>query len=246
MAGYDKVIEQTPETFTRRQGDWVAEGANNTIIVLGTDRARANAPATGFDGLGTVPGAGSIAIIAGRHDPKGHPNFNSDDAFVYLSMKTNVDANLAYGTSGSLKGGTTSPAKSAAKAIIAKSDNIRAVFRDNGDVRVATQDGKTFVVISKDYIDGHVGKDLWIDVGGVGLEVHSTDKVKLGPLADALDDLVKRITSAFMSAATVSTAGNLGAPVPFAGSDLQKNVADTLTGPDGWAKKWIDDGYIKR
>ena len=243
MAGYDKVIERTPETFTRRQGDWVAEGANNTILILGTDRAKAGGPATGYDGLGTVPGAGSIAIIAGRHNPKGHPDFNSDDAFVYLSMKTNVDANLAYGTSGSLKGGTTSPAKSAAKAIIAKSDNIRAIFRDNGDVRVATQDGKTFVVISKDYIDGHVGKDLWIDVGGVGLEVHSTDKVKLGPLADALADLADKLTNAFMQAATVSTAGNLGAPVPFAGSDLQMGVNKSLS---DWKAQWIDEGYIKR
>jgi hypothetical protein len=243
MAGYDKVIERTPETFTRRQGDWVAEGANNTILVLGTDRARAGGPATGNDGLGTLPGAGSIAIIAGRHNSKGHPDFNSDDAFVYLSMKTNVDANLAYGSEGALG---RSPAKAAAKAVVLKSDNIRAVFRDNGDVRIANEDGKTFVVVSKDYIDGHVGKDLWIDVGGIGLEVHSSDKVKLGPLADALADLAKRLTDAFMQAGTVSMAGNLGAPVPFAGSDLQTKVAGPGGALDKWKSQWIDDGYIKR
>jgi hypothetical protein len=240
MAGYDKVIERTPQTYTRRQGDWVAEGANNTILVLGTDRARAGGPATGYDGLGTIPGAGSISIIAGRHDPKGHPDFHSDDAFVYLSMKTNVDANLAYGSEGTLGRST---AKAAAKAVVLKSDNVRAVFRDNGDVRVATEDGKTFVVVSKDYIDGHVGKDLWIDVGGIGLEVHSSDKVKLGPLADALSGLADKLTEAFMQATTVSMAGNLGAPVPFAGSDLQVKVNEALS---AWKSQWIEGGYIKR
>jgi len=247
MAGYEKVIERVPETFTRRQGDWVAEGANNTILILGTDRAKPKEPATGYDGLGTLPGAGSIAIITGRHNPKGHPDFNNDDSFLYLSSKTNVDANLAYGSEGSLKGGTTSQAKSAAKAIIAKSDNIRAVFRDNGDVRVATQDGKTFIVISKDYIDGHVGKDLWIDVGGVGLEVHSSDKVKLGPLAEALDDLIAKLMTAFSTAGTVSLAGNLGAPVPFAGSDLQQNVAGPTGALAKWKEQWLKEkGYINR
>jgi hypothetical protein len=238
MSVYDKVIEDVPPRFIRRQGDLVQEGSNKTLLVLGTDR-----PAGAESGLGhsDADGGGkntaTVHIIAGRKDAD--PNFKTDSSFIYISQRTNADNNLNLPN---LVGGTTTtPAPNEAAAII-KSDNIRVVFRDSGDVRIVNEAGSSFIVISKDYIDGYVESDVWLDAGGTKFEVHSDrQRVRLGPLADALADLADRLFDAFKLSQSSGT-GNLGAPVLFSSSDLKENVTSTL---DDWKRTWIEGDYLK-
>lgn len=122
---YDLVVENVP-TFTRRVGDRVIEGSNNSMVILGTDRVD-----TLDSGLGhpNSPGggklAGSIHIVVGREAE--NPNFNTDKAFMYLSMKTNADENMNTGNIPS-KHGVTSNGTSAA---MIKADVTRIVSRQN-------------------------------------------------------------------------------------------------------------------
>lgn len=246
MSSHEKIFEWVPPRFDRRQGDSLVEGANNNILILGTDR-----PAAADSGLGHADadnggaGAGTIHLLVGRTTV--NPNFQSDDAFIYISQKTNADANLfdtpGNDLTGDLTGGTTSLGAYAKPAIIVKSDNVRLVYRNSGDLRIANEDGHSFIVISKDYIDSFAGKDLWIDVGGVKLELHDDSRVKLGPLANALSDLVDSLKTA-LTTAQDSGKGNLGFPVLFGQSDLQKKLLDALT---SWKTRRIVNGeYIKK
>lgn len=144
---YDIIKEDVP-VFTKRVGDHVIHGSNNTVIVLGTDRAK-NGPATVDDGLGHIKaegkgtGAGAIHIIAGMKDKEdGNPDLKDDKAYVYLSMKTEVDKNANL-SSVEGDGGK-------AAAFIAKADCLRLVFRK--DVKICTEDGSTYIHIKKDQI----------------------------------------------------------------------------------------------
>lgn len=136
-SGYQKVVEDVPDLFTRRQGDWTAEGGNNTLIVLGTDRCR-RGPATIEDGLGTVAKggkkAGSILAVAGRKDPRGNPDLDADDTTLYLSMRTEVDKNL---NTGGIFTDDTGP------AAVVKSDHVRIVFRKN--LKIATAEPNSHI-----------------------------------------------------------------------------------------------------
>jgi hypothetical protein len=137
---YDMIEESVPE-FIRRVGDLVYQGSNNTIIILGTDRA-APGPAGLGDGLGHTgaadkgKGAGTIHLIAGRNGKD--PDMSKDKSFMYLSMKTNADSNLALSALG------TASKKSAA---VIKSDCIRIVCKE--DIEIAVDGESSFVTIKK-------------------------------------------------------------------------------------------------
>ncbi len=161
--GYLKVIERVPVSFTRRGGDWVQEGGNNTLIVLGTDRAKPDGPATVDDGLGTVEadsggkGAGTIAAVVGRKDLEGgNIDVSADDAFVYLSMKTRVDENL----------GTTFESSDTGPAAAVKADHVRLVFRKN--LKVSATEKATHVHLDDDrlHIDMQGKARVSLDVSG--------------------------------------------------------------------------------
>lgn len=143
---YDIVQEDVP-VFVKRVGDHVIQGSNNTVIVLGTDRA-AKGPATLSDGLGHInsPGgglnAGSIHLIAGRKDKDGNPDMSRDLAFVYLSMNTQVDGNLGLeGVEGDVGKAST---------VTLKADTVRIVVRK--DLKFSLDGGSTYVTLSKDKI----------------------------------------------------------------------------------------------
>ena len=162
--GYHKVVEvypDVPRTFTRRQGDWSQEGGNNTLIVMGTDRAK-NGPATIHDGLGSVeaPGAGtkagSILAVVGRKDPDGNPDHKLDDAFLYLTMKSSVDQNL----------GTTFETNDTGPAAVAKADHIRIIFRKNLKVSATEKETHAFVNDDHLHVDMQGKARLSLDVDG--------------------------------------------------------------------------------
>jgi hypothetical protein len=162
--GYHKVVEvypAVPRTFTRRQGDWCQEGGNNTLVVMGTDRAK-NGPATIDDGLGTIEADGAGAktgaylAVVGRKDPNGDPDHSLDDAFLYLAMKTAVDENL----------GTTFESDDTGPAAIIKSDHVRLAFRKN--LKVSATKKATHVFFDNDHLHADIqGKvKLSLDVDG--------------------------------------------------------------------------------
>jgi hypothetical protein len=207
-------------------------------LILGTDR-----PAGADSGIGHVHAdggglnTGTVHVIAGRKSKD--PSFDKDSSFIYISQRTNADENLNLPN---LTAGTTTVPAPNEPAIIVKSNNIRVVYRDAGDVRIVNDKGSSFIVISKDYIDSHVESDVWVDAGGVRLEVHKDNTVRLGPLAKALENLASELIKAIMGATTVSNTGNLGAPVPFGGSDLQMKLNQALT---TWKNNFIEGQYIK-
>lgn len=170
----DIVIEDVPR-FIKRYGDHALEGSNNTLIVMGTDRAK-KGKASIDDGLGNTKsknggkGTGSILIVSGRKDKD--PDFDKDDSFIYISSKTNCDTNL--GLDKVEKNADEKP------SIIAKSDTIRLVYRnsikivlDGGKNYVYIDDGKVTINIDKNKIEMD-SKKLTADVGNTKLKLDGT------------------------------------------------------------------------
>lgn len=147
-----KVVEPVPRSFVRRDGDWAQEGGNNTLIVMETDRASPG-PATVDDGLGTVEapgggkGTGAIHLVAGRRSSD--PDMAADDAFVYLSMKTQADDNLKLSANG---------ATNSTPAAIVKSSAVRLVARQN--IRIALDGEGSYVFIDADQIEIRLGESF--------------------------------------------------------------------------------------
>lgn len=155
-----KVVELFPEiprSFTRRGADWVQEGGNNSIIVLGTDRASFG-PADTDTGLGTVEapgggvGTGCALISVGRKDEDGNPDFDADDSFLYLAMKTEVDKNM--GTDDVVS--DTGPAP----GFLAKSDNVRVVFRDSLKISFENEERNDYIFMNQDMTKVSFNEDL--------------------------------------------------------------------------------------
>jgi hypothetical protein len=161
--GYLKVVESVPVQFVRRGGDWVQEGGNNTLVVLGTDRAILNGPATIDDGLGTVDaegggkGAGTVIMVAGRHDlAGGNPDINADDTTLYLSQLTDVDKNL----------GTVFESQNKGPSAVLVSDFVRLVFRQNMKIASALSATHAFLDGDHLHIDMQGKATVKLDVAG--------------------------------------------------------------------------------
>jgi hypothetical protein len=148
---YDQIQEDDVPPFTRRVGDTVYQGSNNTILIFGTDRAK-DGPAKIGDGLGHLKdggkgkGTGTIHLIAGRKDKDGDPDFQKDLAFVYLTMKSKIDTNLKV----DLKGDAKIAADNDVPGAIMKADHIRFVARKN--VKICLEDSTNFIAFDKDQI----------------------------------------------------------------------------------------------
>lgn len=153
-----KVIERVPPKFVRRNGDWVQEGGNNTLIVMGTDRA-APGPASPDMGLGTVEssgggrGTGTIHAVVGRRD--NDPDLSADDSFLYLSQRTDADSNLRLSANG---------ATDNTPAAILKSGAVRLVARQN--IRISLDGEGGYVFIDADQIEIKLGPSFLRLKGG--------------------------------------------------------------------------------
>jgi hypothetical protein len=177
---YEIVIEDVPP-FVQRVGDQVFQGSNNTIIVLGRDRAK-NGPASINDGLGTLSSAkkgqsaGAIHMIAGRAG--GDPDFSKDDAFIYLSMHSRVDENLGLEN--------VESASNDVSALVGKSESVRLVFKK--DIKIAFDGGKNYIHVDKDGCRINIGNSylkmtsdkIVVESGKVELGAGSQHKIILG------------------------------------------------------------------
>lgn len=151
--------EKVPR-YTKRPGDAVLQGSNNTLIVLGEDRpGDINEEAQKGE-------AGTIDIVAGRgkmentkapevvnernqkevdkfpssqntkNENEGNPDFINDDSRLYLSMKTNGDANFEIdGKFPKLNSGQSVEAITDSAFSILKSKEIRVIAKDDGSIR---------------------------------------------------------------------------------------------------------------
>lgn len=196
------MVYETVPSFSPRVGDYAVFGSNNTVIIMGRDRAK-DGPAGPDDGLGSInsngkgKGTGTIHLIAGISDSDGNPDMKADKSFLYISMKSDVDNNLNLKNKGR-------KSDDAGSALIAKSDLVRVVSRKN--VVVTLEDSKSFLFLEKDRVvisvdDGSsVGEikkgklTLKIDGGSYitvekGEIVVEGDKVKLGK--NAIEKVIK-------------------------------------------------------
>lgn len=165
---YDIVQEKVPG-FTKRVGDRVLQGSNNSLLVLGTDRATTG-PAGVDDGV-QGKGAGMAHLVVGRNDPDGNPDLTSDSSYVYLSMKTMADTNL--GLTGVEKGDDNKA------SIIMASDVVRSVFRST--LKISDDGGKNYIYIDKNYLTANVnGFYVKIDSAGVTVQT-GNGKVEVQP-----------------------------------------------------------------
>jgi len=157
----------TPEAiprFTKRPGDAVLQGSNNTLIVLGEDRT---GPASGGE---ERSGAGMIDMVVGRgttesteafaientrgnqevdknpavsggqeNSQEGDPDLVNDAARLLAAMKTDGDTNLG------LAGNYPEPFDSDASTVdessyvIAKANEVRVIARVDGSVRIVKE-----------------------------------------------------------------------------------------------------------
>lgn len=151
------IVEEVPK-FVKRIGDQTIAGSNNTLIILGTDRAK-NGPATIEDGLGHPDadgegkGTGTVHFIAGRKAED--PDLKEDKAFLYLTMKSDVDDNLDLGD--------IEEANNESPGAILKSDILRLVARKN--IKLASNDDqKHYIFIGEEKTVIRVDDDTTITV----------------------------------------------------------------------------------
>jgi len=265
MGGHHKVVEKVPSQFVRRIGDWFKEGANNTLIILGTDRAKPDGPASVDDGLGHIDaeekgkGTGTITIVAGRKDNDGGElDLSQDDSLIYLSMKTEADKNLGLEEIPV----DVNAVEHTGPSAIMKSDAVRIVYRK--EIKISVEDGSNYIYMDGDYMnislndkvkvlldstdEGDakiwIGENL-IDVAGSGeitvtaedttVKAKSGGEIKVGQLSAALEELIGIITG---TGAIISQTGNLGAPVPM--------NPQLITELNQWTQKWIaGENFIK-
>jgi len=163
------LIEPIP-SYIKAECETVLEGANNTSIVFGRDRA---GPRTsGYGGRGDTQ-AGSIDIVVGRMGANAKsfteakspqqriwadPDCKKDAARIYISQKTDVDKNFGLAT------GKVGDAK-AKSAICMKADGLRFVARDGIKLvtrtdRKNSQDGDILSAVGIDLLATNNDEDL--------------------------------------------------------------------------------------
>ena len=249
-SGYAQTVKEAVPRYTKRPGDTVIQGSNNTLISLGIDRV-----ASGLDDRVSsavtrafqdeYQNKGSIDIVAGRGqaDPtspqvvtnvreqqevdkrpgnatagsetpqsarprEGDPDYASDLSRVYVSMRTDGDSNFGLEP---YNGATTTTTVDDDAFVIAKSNNVRVISREDGTVRIV-KEGANRAVIQLE-ADGTViidGPKIVIGSGTEGqveLGDGAEQPVILGKtFLDALDEFLEEL---------ISAVGNLGVPLPI-------------------------------
>jgi hypothetical protein len=141
----DMVYEDVPR-FSKRGGDNVIAGANNSTIILGRDRL--GPTGTGYGSAGGSDGgkgAGAMHLIVGRNDED--PDIAEDAATVYLSQRCDPDDAAKTVGDGSVKEDLS--------VIICRADCMRFVPRTDFKLVV----GKARITVEADgsiVIDGEI------------------------------------------------------------------------------------------
>jgi len=241
---YSNSVKEAVPRYTKRPGDLVLQGTNNTLISLGTDRQ------SGSDAIGVASsamvqaesgssmqtellGAGTIDIVAGRgqgasapptatntrnfeevdkrptaatNPQEGDPDYASDLSRVYVSMRTDGDSNFGLEPYNGAKTTTTVDDDA---FVIAKSNNVRVISREDGTVRIV-KEGANRAVIQLE-ADGTViidGPKIVIGDGRTGQSEIGDGATE----ADILGDLFMVAFNQFLTELS-DAVGNLGIPL---------------------------------
>lgn len=209
----DPLLEPIPK-YINAKNETVYQGQNNAWIVLGRDRPASRL--SGYGGIGDTQ-CGSIDLVVGRmgSEPKSEmytdPDFRTDGARIYISHKTDIDANFA------LAEGKVGP--SIAKSGIGiKADAVRIIAREGVKLVTGTD--------AKNSQGGTVDSTLGVDIIAGNDETTLQPMVKGENLSTALDKLVMHvenlsgIVSAFLQSQMKfnATAGTHFHISPFYGS----------------------------
>jgi len=195
----DKIMEPVPE-FISTKSEHIIANQNNAWIILGRDRPAGRL--SGYGGRGETQCA-SVDVVCGRMgseprqtDPEGsrvyaNPDFTLDAARIYMSQKTDIDAN--FGLASGRVGNTATKS-----GIALKADGIRVIARDGIKLITRTdalnsQGGEIKSVVGVDLIAGNDDTDLQPMVKGNNL-VEAFDK-----LIDHVDKLNGIVDSFLMS-----------------------------------------------
>lgn len=195
-------VEAVPR-WSKRPGDTVLQGSNNTLISLGTDRI---GPVTEEDEA--EEGRGCIDVVVGRGlneatapniiensrnqqevdkvpglreledvPSEGDPDFEFDACRFYMCSRTNVDVNFGIDIQ---DGGEESEGNKA--AMMLKTDQLRLVGRDDIKIQADSGDGQGAAIILK--ANGNIilipGPAGLIYLGGESANLASLGNVGVG------------------------------------------------------------------
>lgn len=162
-----------PETvprWTKRPGDTVIQGSNNTLITLMSERT---GPATNSEEV--AEGEGAIYIVAGRGQDEntapnivknsrenfevdktpglrnlkdvsteGDPNFDSDSSLIYMSMKADIDDEQHFDINISNGGEAT---ESELPSLVLKTDQLRLIGRSDVKIQAGTNETGAAIIL---------------------------------------------------------------------------------------------------
>jgi hypothetical protein len=228
----DIVLEEVPKFRKRSYADHVFQGSNNSIIVLGTDRAK-NGPAGPDDGYGSPKSdgegkdSGAMYFAVGRKDQD--PDLKDDKSYVYISMKSDADENLG------LENIETKREKIPLAAI--KSDVVRIVYRK--DFKLAHDSAKHYVYVDDQKLTVRINKSndlikLVEDRLELGenpsdwMALASLVKDELKALKETLDALVEAFNghthNVTTSGGPTSQAGTATSILPFSQAQKHRDI----------------------
>jgi len=209
----DPLWEPVPE-YIQTSSEKVIKNDNNAWIVLGRDRYRSRG--TGYGGRGDTQAA-SIDIVVGRmganvvsciDDQKVwvDPDFTKDAARIYISQKTDVDAN--FGLVPGMIGSTPSPdmgmSKRVAPVMEGKFDSFdplprSAIALKADDIRIIAREGIKLVTgtDAKNSQDGDVASVVGVDLIAGNNDENIEAMVKGGRLITALERIVFHLNQCF-------------------------------------------------
>jgi len=130
-------VEDVPK-FVQRPGDRVLHGSNNTAIIMSRDRVDS------VDS-GETDEAGTIDIVVGRAE-ENDINIEGDKSRIYITMKSQVDANFSLDSIGDSNTKNVGPTA----AIALKSDEIR--IKAVSGMKIVVEDGPLFIEATSIYL----------------------------------------------------------------------------------------------
>ena len=162
----DKIAEAVPN-FLSTASEKVIKNSHNSFIVMGRDRPASRM--SGYGGKGHTQ-CGSIDIVVGRLGSEAEafdvnqkptvadPDFTKDAARIYISQKTDIDANFSLADGGVGK-------QVAKSAIGIKADGVRVIGREGIKLVTTTdiknsQGGEVKTVAGIDLIAGNDSSDI--------------------------------------------------------------------------------------
>jgi len=170
----DHIVELgIPDEPRMREGESYIAGRNNQLIIFERDR-----PGAADVGYGSDEMAGTVHLVVGRKSQD--PSLVDDSSFVYISMKTDADENTALDQVDGWPPAPTGP------SLIAKSDNVRVIHRN--DVRITSADGKNFINMDSSRCEIRIGASwltvqdgtITIEAGTVNVGENAKERMILG------------------------------------------------------------------